>query len=149
MKVAFGGERADELFAGYPNFAVQRFAPAMRLVPATVGRVLRCADTALLSASGYMHRRFLLGQLAHGFVASIERQSFLWIAPLAPDRLAALWRRGPLPTEALAEAFAPIDRLAAEAAGLAPVDLLLYLFLATYLACRAVSSCAGGPGNTS
>ena len=55
------------------------------------------------------------------------------MAPLAPDRLARLWRRSALPEEALAAAFAPIDRCAAEAAGLAPVDLLLYLFLATYL----------------
>jgi asparagine synthase (glutamine-hydrolysing) len=54
--------------------------------------------------------------------------------PLAPERLAALWRRSELPTEALPTAFAPIDRRAAEAAGLAPVDLLLHLFLTTYLA---------------
>ena len=33
MTVALGGDGADELFLGYPNFAVQRFAPAMRLVP--------------------------------------------------------------------------------------------------------------------
>jgi asparagine synthase (glutamine-hydrolysing) len=38
-----------------------------------------------------------------------------------------------LPPHALASAFAPIDRCAADAAGLAPVDLLIYLFLLTYL----------------
>jgi len=38
-----------------------------------------------------------------------------------------------MPEEALAAAFAPIDRRAAEAAGLAPVDLLLHLLLVTYL----------------
>jgi asparagine synthase (glutamine-hydrolysing) len=81
-----------------------------------------------------MNRRFLLGQLAQGFGAPVERQSFLWMAPMAPDRLATLWRRCALPTEALAAAFAPIDRCAAEAAGLAPIDLLLHLFLTTYLA---------------
>jgi asparagine synthase (glutamine-hydrolysing) len=134
MKVALSGDGADELFAGYPNFAVQRFAPAMRLIPAAFGRVLGRAVAALPSAAGYMNRRFLLGQLAQGFGAPIHRQSFLWMAPTAPDRLAALWRRGALPTEALAAAFAPVDRRTAEAAGLAPVDLLLYLFLTTYLA---------------
>jgi len=133
MKVALGGDGADELFAGYPNFAVQRFAPAMRLVPAAFGRVLRRAVAALPSDEGYMNRRFLLGQLSHGLGAPIERQSFLWMAPLAPDRLAALWRRCELPTEALAAAFAPIDHRATEAAGSASVDLLLYLFLTTYL----------------
>ena len=133
MKVALGGDGADELFAGYPNFAVQRFAPALRLAPAAFGRALRCAVEALPSARGYMNRRFLLGQLSHGFGAPIERQSFFWMAPFAPDRLTALWRHSALPEEALAAAFAPIDRRAAEAAGLAPVDLLLYLFLTTYL----------------
>jgi len=134
MKVALGGDGADELFAGYPNFAVQRFAPALSLVPAAFGRVLGRAVAALPGAAGYMNRRFLLGQLAQGFGAPVERQSFLWMAPLAPDPLAKLWRRGVLPTDALAAAFAPIDRRAAEVAGAAPVDLLLHLFLTTYLA---------------
>ena len=35
--------------------------------------------------------------------------------------------------EALAGAFEPIDRRAAEAAGVSPVDLLLYLFFTSYL----------------
>jgi len=62
MTVALGGDGADELFAGYPNFAVQRFAPAIRLVPPTFGRMLGLAVTALPSAAGYMNRRFLLRQ---------------------------------------------------------------------------------------
>jgi len=134
MKVALGGDGADELFAGYPNFIMQRFAPAMRLVPAAFGRVLGRAVAALPSATGYMNRSFLLGQLAQGFGAPIKWQSFLWMAPLSPDRLAQLWRSGALPNDAPAAAFAPIDRRAAEAVGLTPVDLLLHLFLTTYLA---------------
>jgi asparagine synthase (glutamine-hydrolysing) len=47
--------------------------------------------------------------------------------------MAALWRRSALPEDALAGAFAPIDSHAAEVAGLSAVDLLLYLFLVTYL----------------
>jgi asparagine synthase (glutamine-hydrolysing) len=133
MTVALGGDGADELFAGYPNFAVQRFAPALRVVPAPLGRALGSAVAALPHAEGYMNRRFLLGQLSHGFGAAVARQSFLWMAPMAPERLAALWRPSALPDEAFAAAFAAVDRRAAEAAGLAPVDLLLYLFLVTYL----------------
>jgi hypothetical protein len=30
---ALGGEGANELFGGYPNFVVQRFAPTMRYAP--------------------------------------------------------------------------------------------------------------------
>src|SRR3984893_14719631 len=133
MTVALGGDGADELFAGYPNFAMQRFAPAMRVIPAALGPLLRRAVEALPSAEGYMNRRFLLTQLSHGFGAAVARQSFLWMAPMAPDRLTRLWRYQALPEEACAAAFAPIDRRAAEAAGLAPVDLLLHLFLLTYL----------------
>jgi asparagine synthase (glutamine-hydrolysing) len=43
MTVAVGGDGGDELFAGYPNFAVQRFASVMRLVPPALGRLLDCA----------------------------------------------------------------------------------------------------------
>src|SRR5262249_19004851 len=124
---------ADELFAGYPNFAVQRLAPAMRLVPPAFGRRLRSAIAALPSGTGYMNRRFLLRQLSQGFGAAAGRQSFLWMAPFAPEDLAALWRPSALPEEALADAFGPIDRCAAEAVGLSTVDQLVQLFLVTYL----------------
>ena len=80
-----------------------------------------------------MNRRFLLRQLSQGFGAAAGRQSFLWMAPFAPEDLAALWRRSALPENALAHSFAPIDRCAAMAAGLSAVDLLLHLFLVTYL----------------
>jgi asparagine synthase (glutamine-hydrolysing) len=80
-----------------------------------------------------MHRRFLLQQLSQGFGAAAGRQSFLWMAPFPPGDLAQLWRRSALPENTLDSAFAPIDRCAAAAAGLSPVELLLRLFLVTYL----------------
>src|SRR5262249_5079196 len=107
--------------------------PAMQLVPQALGRALSRAVAALPCTEGYMNRRFLLGQLSHGFGAAVARQSFLWMAPMAPGRLAALWRGPALAARAGPAALAAIDRAAAEAEDLAPVDLLLYLFMVTYL----------------
>jgi asparagine synthase (glutamine-hydrolysing) len=133
MTVALGGDGADELFAGYPNFALQRLTPALRLVPASAGRWLDRAVAALPAGDRYMNKRFLLRQLSHGLGSPMARQSFLWMAPFGPAEMTGLWRKGSLPPDALAQAFAPIDRYAAEAAGRSAVDLLLYLFLVTYL----------------
>jgi asparagine synthase (glutamine-hydrolysing) len=133
MTVALGGDGADELFAGYPNFAVQRFAQLMRRVPPAAASIIARAIAALPAGAGYMNRRFLLTQLGQGLGAPADRQSFLWMAPFAPERLAELWQRGALPEDAATAAFAPIDCQAAAASGLTPVDKLLYLFLLTYL----------------
>ena len=133
MTVALGGDGADELFAGYPNFALQRLAPLLRLVPATAGRWLDRAVARLPGEDRYMNWRFLLRQLSYGLGAPTARQSFLWMAPFGPADMAGLWRRSALPHDALNAAFEPIDRRAAEVAGLSATDLLLYLFLVTYL----------------
>ena len=80
-----------------------------------------------------MNRRFLLRQLLQGLGATVGRQSFLWMAPFTPEDLTGLWRPAALPENVPACAFAPIDHCAAGAAGLSAVDLLLHLFLLTYL----------------
>ncbi len=133
MTVALGGDGADELFAGYPNFPAQRFAGAMRLVPSAVGRVFRAALAALPAGERYMSWRFRLSQLSQGFGAAPLRQSFLWMAPFARDRLDALWRPAALPENAGETAFTALDRRAAKNAGLPSVEQLLQLFLTTYL----------------
>jgi asparagine synthase (glutamine-hydrolysing) len=134
MTVALGGDGADELFAGYPNFAVQRFAPVLRRLPAAVGQFVERATGALSGRSGYMNWRFMVSQLSHGFGAEIDRQSFWWMAPFSPAGIAGLWRQEAVPEGSLAGAFAPVEAYGAEAADLSPVDKLLYLFLLTYLA---------------
>jgi asparagine synthase (glutamine-hydrolysing) len=131
--VALGGDGADELFAGYPNFPVQRYAPAMRLLPPFVGRLARGMLDKVPADDRYMSWRFLVAQLSQGFGAAPMRQSFLWMAPLAPDKLDSLWRRSAIPEGALATAFAPIERYAAAAGRLRGVERLMQLFLATYL----------------
>jgi asparagine synthase (glutamine-hydrolysing) len=133
MTVALSGDGADELFAGYPNFIVQRYAAAMRLLPASTGRVVRHLLRALPSGESYMNRRFLIQQLSQGLGAPPSHQSFLWMAPFAPEALEALWMPGALPEGSPASAFASLEQHVAEAAGLSPVDSLMSVFLATYL----------------
>ena len=134
MTVALGGDGADELFLGYPNFAVQRFAGAMRLVPPAAARLVECAINALPASDTYMSRSFLAAQLAQGFGAVPARQSVLWMAPFGPNRMAALWRRSAIPEPAVLEdVFAEIDNRAAEAGNVGAVERLAYQFLTTYL----------------
>lgn len=134
MTVALGGDGADELFLGYPNFAVQRYARAMRFIPASVAGFVERAMDALPGDEHYMNRRFLAAQLAQGFGAAATRQSFLWMAPFGPNRMAALWRRSALPEEAVRDdAFAAVDRRGAEAGNVTDIERLAHQFLTTYL----------------
>jgi asparagine synthase (glutamine-hydrolysing) len=134
MTVALGGDGADELFLGYPNFAVQRFAGAMRFIPPAAARLVERTINALPGGETYMNRRFLAAQLAQGFGAAPARQSVLWMAPFGPNRMAALWRRSAMPeAEVLDDIFAEIDHCAAEAGNVGPVERLAYQFLTTYL----------------
>jgi asparagine synthase (glutamine-hydrolysing) len=105
----------------------------MRLIPPGMGRMLGRTLDALPSGEGYMNRCFLLRQLSQGFGVEAQRQSFLWMAPFAPASLDALWRRAVLPCDAACAAFAPIDACAAHAAGLSDIEMLIRLFLLTYL----------------
>jgi len=134
MTVALGGDGADELFFGYPNYAVQRFTGVMRLIPPAVARVVERAIDALPAGDTYMNRRFLAAQLAQGFGAAPARQSVLWMAPFGPNRMTKLWHRSAMPEEAvLDDVFTEIDRRAAEAGNVGPVERLAYQFLTTYL----------------
>src|SRR5271166_298456 len=134
MTVALGGDGADELFLGYPNFAVQRFAWAMRLIPPAAARLVERAINLLPVSDAYMGRRFLAEQLAQGFGAAPVRQSVLWMAPFGPNRMAALWRRSEMPeATVLDDVFTEIDDCAAEAGNVGLVERLAYQFLTTYL----------------
>ncbi len=133
VTVALGGDGADELFAGYPNFWLQRFAPAMARLPRGAGRLLGRTIEALPAGERYMGSRFLLRQLSHGLGAPMARQSFLWMAPFGPEELDRLWRPEARPRNAIEHAFAPIDAADADGPGGTPTERLLHLFLSTYL----------------
>src|SRR5260370_27657568 len=104
----------------------------MRSLPAAVAGLIEPAMDVLPGDENYMTRRFLVTQLAQGFGAAAMRQSFLWMAPFGPNRMAALWRRSALPQDAIRDgAFAIVDRRAAEDGNVTSVERLAYPFLTT------------------
>ncbi len=131
LTVALGGDGADELFAGYPNFQAQRLAAAMAALPDAAGRLLRRGLDLLPASSGYMGLDFRLRQLSHGFGQPPARQSFLWMSPFTPDERRALWTPEARPN---ADPLAVADRLlAAPGAPAGGMDRLLRLMTQTYL----------------
>ncbi len=133
MTVALGGDGADELFAGYPNFQAQLAAPVMRHMPPAVGAMARRGLALAPASREYMNLRFRLGQLTQGFGLPEDLQSFLWMAPFSTDEKRALWRADALPDEPDATTFAPIQALARRDLPAERLPRLLQLFLQTYL----------------
>ncbi len=128
MTVALGGDGADEMFGGYPNFKAQRLAGLMRLLPAASGAALSGALGRLPGRGGYMSLPFKLAQLSQGFGQAPARQSAYWMAPFGLAAMAQLWSADVDQGALREQAFA--------AAGPQPgegVDGLLHGFLTGYL----------------
>ncbi len=128
MTVALGGDGADEVFAGYPNFRAHRLAGLMRLFPAASGAALAGALGSLPGRDGYMALPFRLAQLSQGFGQATDRQSAYWMAPFGPAAMSRLWAAD-VDQDGLREA-------AFTALGPAPAagtDGLLHGFLTGYL----------------
>jgi asparagine synthase (glutamine-hydrolysing) len=91
VTVAVGGDGADELFLGYPNFQARRHAGAMARIPASWGRYLRGALSGLPVSGGYMNLPFKLRQLSYGFGNNPDAQSLLWMSGLGPEERGEIW----------------------------------------------------------
>jgi asparagine synthase (glutamine-hydrolysing) len=130
VKVALGGDGADELFAGYISFKADRAAHALGMVPGWVGRACRRLLSALPQGGAYMSADFLLRQLSQATGLPPARQWAACMAPFAPEELDQLWRPD---MRALAQASAedPIsDLLGGRSWSTAE---LIRLFASTYL----------------
>jgi asparagine synthase (glutamine-hydrolysing) len=92
VKVALGGDGADELFAGYISFKANRLARGLAAVPGWMGRAVRTALAAVSQSDSYMSVDFLLRQLSQAAGLPPARQWVACMAPFAPEDLDRLWR---------------------------------------------------------
>jgi asparagine synthase (glutamine-hydrolysing) len=127
VTVALGGDGADELFAGYPNFAVRRYAGAMARLPRAAGAAFRRLLGAIPASRRYMGLDFRLRQLSYGFGAPPDAQSYHWMAMVDASEQGELLGR---PGHDIAAA---VERWLGESQCRDALARLLYLFTVTYL----------------
>jgi asparagine synthase (glutamine-hydrolysing) len=130
VTVALSGDGGDELFAGYDPFAA--LAPAAwydRLVPPPVHLLLRRMTGMLPRATTNMSLDFKLRRTLMGMSYPERVRLPVWMSPLEPARMGALFDL-PLPTDELySEAIEVWDNARARN----PVDRTLEFFTNLYL----------------
>jgi len=130
VTVALTGDGGDELFAGYDPFAA--LSPAAwydRLVPTPVHRLLRRTVGSLPHATSNMSLDFKLRRALMGLSYPASMRLPVWMAPLEPARMGALFD-SPMAVEDLySEAIQVWERTQAPN----PVDRALEFFTNLYL----------------
>lgn len=91
VTVALGGDGADELLLGYPNFKILRFARLLQSIPDRIGKTVGSIAGVLPQSLGYMNAAFLLRQLSYGFGVPANMQSIYWMSAIAAREQNDLW----------------------------------------------------------
>lgn len=134
VTVALGGDGADELFAGYPNFKARRLAALMSLTPRIAGTALRRVIDALSVSESYMGLGFKLRQLSYGFGHHPDHQSHQWMAAFSAAEQGRLWRKDAAPIEPDGGLGRHVNRILSESGCRSGFDRLQYMFITGYLA---------------
>ncbi|PHS12430.1 MAG: asparagine synthase (glutamine-hydrolyzing) [Kangiella sp.] len=132
VKVALGGDGADELFAGYVNFKLTRFSKLIALLPSISGKMLRRTLSLVSNDNSYMAKSFLLRQLSYGFGKDSRYQSMHFMSALSDFEQDNIWKEVILKTDRNGCTHQVIDTLLATSSA-DNVKNLQELFYKTYL----------------
>ncbi len=95
VKVALGGDGADELFMGYPTFYADDIAKYYSMLPQRLQQAAAAAAKILPNQSGYMNLKFLAERFVRSAgEASVPRRHARWLAPLSEQDERALYEKG-------------------------------------------------------
>lgn len=92
VKVALGGDGADELFAGYPTFFADRLARIYQALPQAIKKPAEFMTRFLPASEKNMSLDFKVRQFLAGVSDKGVIKNQLWLAGFAPDQLGSLLR---------------------------------------------------------
>tara|TARA_R110000782_G_scaffold85297_9_gene165880 strand:- start:3485 stop:5377 length:1893 start_codon:yes stop_codon:yes gene_type:complete len=133
VTVALGGDGADELFAGYPNFKMTRFTKLMERLPAITRPVLQRLLMSAPDTSEYMSYSFLMRQLSYGFGKKALFQPIYWMSAFSIEEQADLWMPEFLTVNSGLLLEKQMEYLLHESNKENALESLLYLFSTMYL----------------
>jgi asparagine synthase (glutamine-hydrolysing) len=106
VKVALGGDGADELFAGYDPFRALKFAELYnRWTPAPVHQALRLLAGKLPTSHKNINPGFILNRTLRGLSYPSNIWNPVWMGPLEPKEMSELFADKIDPEEVYSEAI--------------------------------------------
>lgn len=93
VKVALTGDGSDELFAGYPNFKIARFARLIEIFPATGAKILKKISENLNITKDYMNLKYLIKQFAKGLSKKRTLQTNFFMSTFSENEIEKLFNQ--------------------------------------------------------
>jgi len=134
VKVALGGDGADELFGGYPTFVAERLAPLYdRVVPRWMDRLAAAAAAHLPVSHRNMSADFLLRQFLRGTFRGPAERHLAWLGAFTDDLRAEIQHRDPAGPHGPEDIYETARAAMADTRSDDPMQRVLHLYFALYL----------------